>query len=300
MKVVSCGVCHTDLHIVEGELPVHKSPVVPGHQIVGTIDMIGSGVSGVKHGDRVGMPWLHRTCGTCRFCRAGKENLCLHAQFTGYDVDGGYGQYVIAQADFLCPLPDKSPGIQAAPLLCAGIIAFRALRQSGVQPGQRLGLYGFGASAHIAIQVARHWGCTVYVFTRSLQHREAARKLGADWVGGAEDTPPRKIGAAIDFTPSGRLVPLALEVLERGGTLTLAGIYKDSLPVLNYSKHLYWEKKVISISNATRGDAGDFMRIAADIPVQVNAEVFRLEDGNSALLAVKQGKINGAAVLVIG
>lgn len=297
LRVSACGICHTDLHIVEGELPSRKLPLIPGHQIVGIVDLIGEKVTRFKIGDRVGIPWLHSSCGECRFCRQGRENLCRETAFTGYDVHGGYAEYALVPEAFACPLPSSLSDIQAAPLLCAGIIGFRALRVSGIEPGQNLGLYGFGASAHLAIQVAVHWGCRVYVFTRSPQHQSLARGLGAVWVGKAEETPPQKLNAAIIFAPAGGIVPHALEALERGGTVALAGIYMTAIPELDYARHLYQEKAVRSVSNATREDAREFLRLAAEIPVRTTVQAFSLEEANGALELLKQGKIQGAGVL---
>ena len=299
VRVAACGLCHTDLHIIEGELPSHKLPLVPGHQVVGTVDRLGEGVTKLKSGDRVGIAWLHSACGQCQFCQAGRENLCPYAQFTGYDVDGGYAQYAIVPEDFAYPLPHALSDIQAAPLLCAGIIGFRALRQSEIKPSQRLGLYGFGASAHLTIQVAVHWGCEVYVFTRSAHHQELALRLGARWVGRAEDAAPAKLDAAIIFAPAGSIVPLALAALERGGTLALAGIYMSQIPPLDYATHLYYEKTLRSVANATRQDGSDFLRLAAEIPVRTAVEVFPLAEANWALRLLKEGKIQGAGVLAV-
>lgn len=299
LRVSACGICHTDLHIVEGELPAHKLPVVPGHQIVGTVDKPGEGVIRLHPGDRVGVPWLHSSCGNCSFCRDGKENLCPDTKFAGYDVDGGYAQYTLAREGFAYPLPDGFSDVQAAPLLCAGIIGFRSLRLSEIKPGQRLGLYGFGAAAHIAIQVAVHWKCEVYVFTRGAEHQALARKLGAVWAGRAEDQPPKKLNSAIIFAPAGGIVPYALEALEKGGVLALGGIYMSTIPELDYTRHLYYEKTVRSVTNSTRQDALDLLRLAAEIPIHTETEVFPLEEANRALQLLKQGKIQGAGVLRI-
>ncbi len=296
IHVSACGLCHTDLHIVEGELPARKLPVVPGHQIAGQIAALSPGVTRWRVGDRVGLPWLNHTCGQCDFCQQGTENLCPNAHFTGYHADGGYAEYTVAWADFAVPLPEGFPDLQAAPLLCAGIIGYRALRLSEVRPGQRLGLYGFGASAHIAVQVAAHWGCQVYVFSRSEEHRALARKLGAVWAGPAGEA-TEKLHSAIIFAPASSLVPVGLEALERGGTLALAGIYMTRVPELDYSRHLYYEKTLRSVANATRQDAREFLRLAAEIPVRTEVQTFRLEEANEALLRLKHGEINGAGVL---
>ncbi|MBI2846689.1 MAG: zinc-dependent alcohol dehydrogenase family protein [Chloroflexi bacterium] len=299
IKVSACGICHTDLHIVEGEIPSHRLPLIPGHQVVGTVDSLGEGVTALRVGDRVGMPWLYSSCGKCSFCLEGRENLCLQAHFTGYDMDGGYCQYTVVPESFAQPLPGSFSDLQAAPLLCAGIIGFRALRVSEIKPGQNLGLYGFGASAHIAIQVALHWGCRVYVFTRSQEHKDLAMRLGAVWTGGAEDLPPQKLHSAIVFAPAGSVVPRAMEALERGGTLALAGIYMSPISSLDYTRHLYYERTLRSVSNATRKDAQDLLRLAVEIPVRTEVQVFPLEEANRALLLLKQGKIQGAGVLKV-
>lgn len=298
IRVAACGMCHTDLHVVEGELPCKKLPIIPGHQVVGLVDAIGAGVGRFRAGDRVGLAWLYSTCGQCRFCQRGQENLCAEARFTGYDVDGGYAEYIVAPQEFAYPVPDRFSDIQAAPLLCAGIIGFRALRQAQIEKGGRLGFYGFGASAHIAIQVAVHWGCEVFVFTRSEGHRRLARELGAVWTGGADGLPPQLLDSAIIFAPVGELVPLALRALDRGGTLALAGIHMSPIPQLDYAS-IYHEKTVRSVANSTRQDAEDFLSLAAAIPVRTTVEVFSLEEANRTLLLLKQGSIQGAGVLMI-
>ncbi|MFQ6078517.1 MAG: zinc-dependent alcohol dehydrogenase family protein, partial [Thermodesulfobacteriota bacterium] len=282
IQVRACGICHTDLHTVEGELPLPKLPLVPGHQIVGVVASRGEHAARFREGDRVGVPWLYSTCGNCAFCRHGNENLCESARFTGYHVDGGYGQYMVVSEAFAYPVPDGFSDAGAAPLLCAGVIGFRALRLSEVLSGERLGLYGFGASAHITIQVAIHWDCEVYVFTRSEEHRELARQLGAAWVGRAEDDPPDKVNSAIIFAPAGRLVPEALRVLEKGGTIALAGIYMSPIPEMNYDL-IYHERTVRSVANSTRQDAEDLLHLAAEIPIKTEVQVFPLEEANCAL-----------------
>ena len=296
LRVRACGVCHTDVHIVAGDIAAHKLPVVPGHQVVGVVDAVGEGVTRFRIGDRVGVPWLYATCGACEHCRRGAENLCPQARFTGYDVDGGYAEFMVVGQDFACPLPPGFSDAQAAPLLCAGIIGYRALRLSLVQPGQRLGLYGFGASAHIAIQIARHWGCEVFVFTRSQAHQALARQLGAAWTGRAEDEPPAPLHSAIIFAPAGWLVPEALRALERGGTLALAGITMTPIPEMDYSL-LYGERGVRSVANATRQDAEELLRLAGEIPIRAEVEVFPLEEANEVLERLERRQIEGAAVL---
>jgi alcohol dehydrogenase, propanol-preferring len=299
IRVSHCGVCHTDLHIVEGELPLERLPVIPGHQVVGEVAELGPGVTRFKPGDRVGLAWLAQTCGVCRFCQSGRENLCESAEFTGLHRDGGFAEQVAAAADFLYPLPPELPGESAAPLLCAGIIGYRALRLSAIKPGGRLGLYGFGASAHIAIQVARYLGCEVLVFTRHPGHQKLARELGAAWVGQAQDTPPARLDAAIIFAPAGVLVPEALRVLERGGTLALAGIHMSAIPPLTYHEHLYFEKTVRSVTASTRQDGRELLELAARIPIRPKVKLFPLAQANVALKLLKAGEIEGAAVLSI-
>ncbi len=300
VRVQVCGVCRTDLHIVEGELPQAKRPVVPGHEVVGIVDQVGKGVSTVREGDRVGVAWLQETCGRCEFCRAGRENLCGQVRFTGYHVDGGYAEYLLVPAVFVYPLPPALSDDETAPLLCAGIIGYRALRLSGVKPGQRLGLYGFGASAHITIQVARHWGCAVYVCSLRDQHRTLARELGAVWVGEATDMPPDKLHGAIIFAPAGDIVPPALRALEKGGTVAIAGIHLTPIPAIDYDRDLFQERILRSVTANTRQDAVDLLREAAAIPIRPRIQRFRLEEANVALQALKAGNINGAGVLKIG
>ncbi len=298
LRVTVCGVCHTDLHVVEGDLPLPALPLIPGHQVVGVVDRLGEGVTAFKVGDRVGVPWLHSTCGSCSFCLRGEENLCPEARFTGYHAHGGYAEYMVVPADFALALPEGFSEAEAAPLLCAGIIGYRALRLSGIEPGGRLGLYGFGASAHLAIQVAVHWGCEVYVFSRGADHRELARRLGAVWTGTAQERPPAELDAAVIFAPAGWLVPLALGHLRRGGTLALAGITMSSIPEMDYAL-LYGERVVRSVANSTRQDGREFLNLAATIPVKVAYQTFPLTRANQALQLLKKGGINGAGVLVI-
>jgi propanol-preferring alcohol dehydrogenase len=299
IQVSHCGLCHTDLHTVEGELPLERLPVIPGHQVVGQVIDQGPGVLNFQPGDRVGLAWLFKACGNCHFCLGGQENLCESAEFTGLHRDGGYAEQVVAEADFVYPLPGNFQGESAAPLLCAGIIGYRALRLSDIKPGGRLGLYGFGASAHIAIQVARHWACEVMVFTRSPSHQKLARELGAIWAGQAQDTPPNKLDAAIIFAPAGELVPEALRVLDRGGTLALAGIHMSAIPSLDYNHHLYFEKTVRSVTASTRQDGRELLKLAAQIPIRPHVQLFPLAEANQALKLMKAGAIDGAAVLVM-
>ncbi len=298
IKVTRCGVCHTDLHVVEGDLPAQRLPVIPGHQVVGIVDAAGAGVTTFARGDRVGVPWLYATDGRCEYCQRGDENLCVAAQFTGYHVDGGYAEYMVARADFAYPLPQEFSDTTAAPLLCAGIIGYRALRVAGVRPRSRVGLFGFGASAHLALQVARQWDCLVYVFTRTPAHRQLAERLGATWVGAPGDRPPQALDSAVVFAPSGWIVVDALQTLGRGGTVAINAIHLDRIPELDYTS-LYWERSLRTVSNSTRQDAREFLALAARIPVRVETETFPLEAANEALLALKRGEISGAAVLEV-
>jgi propanol-preferring alcohol dehydrogenase len=300
LDVSVCGICHTDLHIVEGDLDLPKLPVVPGHQIVGTVAARGEGADRFKIGERVGVAWLHQvSCEACDYCQRGLENLCPNATFTGLHADGGYAQAMVAYEDFAYPIPEGFSDIESAPLLCAGIIGYRALKVSEVEPGQRLGLYGFGSSAHVTIQVALHWGCEAYVYTRSEGHRQLARELGAVWVGGAEDAPPEKMQASIIFAPAGRIVLEALQDLDRGGTVALAGVTMTPIPELDYDELLYWERGIRSVANFTREDAEELLDVAAQIPIETTVELFRLEEANEALLALKRSEIDGSGVLIV-
>jgi len=296
VEVSACGVCRTDLHVIEGELPPRKMPLIPGHQVVGVVKKIGGRVTRFKPGDRVGIAWLHRTCGECEYCLAGKENLCDNAAFTGYTVDGGYAEYALAAEQFTYPIPEGFPDGQAAPLLCAGIIGFRALRISGIERGGRLGFYGFGSAAHIAIQVARHWDIKVYAATRDERHQKLAMELGAEWAGGTLAEPPAKLDAAIVFAPAGEIIPAALGALKKGGTLALAGIHMSPTPPLDYNL-LYGERVIRSVANNTRQDGEDFLRIAAEIPIRTQVETYPLSDANRALNHLKNDAIRGSAVL---
>jgi alcohol dehydrogenase, propanol-preferring len=298
IRVRACGVCRTDLHVIEGELPPKKSPVIPGHQVVGTIARAASSASRFRPGTRVGVPWLHRTCGTCEFCGSQRENLCENALFTGYTADGGYAEYIAAPEQFVYAIPDGFGDLDAAPLLCAGIIGFRCLRLSGVSAGAKLGLYGFGAAAHVAIQVARHWGVEVYAMTRDERHRKLAAELGAVWSGGAMDEPPTKLDAAIIFAPAGELVPAALKTMKRGGAVVLGGIHMSPIPPLSYDL-LYWERSLRSVANNTRQDGEDFLKVAGEIPIKTQTQIFPLADANEALNALKNDAIRGAAVLQV-
>ncbi|MBE3599779.1 MAG: zinc-dependent alcohol dehydrogenase family protein [Limnochordaceae bacterium] len=304
LRVATCGVCHTDLHVVEGDLPPATLPVVPGHQIVGYVDALGPGSearlpAGVVPGGRAGLPWLYQACGHCEYCLRGEENLCEAPRFTGYHVDGGYAEYVVAPAENLVVLPGRYPDIEAAPLLCAGIIGYRSLRVAGVRPGQRLALFGFGASAHLTLQVATAWGCEVLVFSRQEAHRRMALQLGAVWAGEAGQAPPFLADAAITFAPAGSLVPAALGVLRRGGTLAINAVHMDAIPSFAYDR-LYWERRIVSVANATRRDAAEWMALAGRIPLQVHAEAVAFERANEALQRLSRAQVEGALVLEVG
>src|SRR5580658_3023683 len=296
VHVKMCGVCRTDLHVVEGELPPRKSPVIPGHQIVGVVEKTGEGAQRFARGARVGIPWLHSTDLTCEFCRSGRENLCDHPTFTGYTVDGGYAEYAVAPEAFVYTIPESFPDEQAAPLLCAGIIGFRCLRLSGIKRGSRLAFYGFGSAALVAIQVARHWGAEVYACTRGKKHQQLALDFGAVWAGEAADEPPDKLDAAIIFAPAGELVPPALKALKKAGVLVLGGIHMSPIPEFDYDL-LYEERVIRSVANNTRNDGKDFLRVAAEIPIRSETTLYALRDANRALNDLKSDRVNGAAVL---
>ncbi len=301
VRVLACGVCRTDLHVTEGDLPVHRAGVVPGHEVVGAVVGFGAGVRGFAAGDRVGIAWLRRTCGTCRYCRRGAENLCPNSAYTGWDADGGYAEYATVPADFAYRLPDGYSDAELAPLLCAGIIGFRALRRSGLPDGGRLGIYGFGASAHLTAQlaIAAH-GARVFVMTRSAAARELARELGAEWVGGAADRPPEKLDAAINFTPAGDLVPVALRALDRGGVLAIAGIHLSDVPVLHYEDELFYEREIRSVTANTRADGRDFLDLAGRHRLQVTTTPYPMHAAGEALRDLAADRVNGAAVLLPG
>jgi len=300
VRVEACGVCRTDLHVVEGDLAPQRSPIVPGHQVVGRVDALGSGdVSGLEPDARVGVAWLNRTCGECRFCTPERENLCLDPTFTGWHVDGGYAEQAVAPAAFVHPLPEAGEARAWAPLLCAGIIGYRAFVRSGAGEGSRLGLYGFGGSAHLVIQIARHAGCDVRVYTREETHRALARELGASHVGDTGDAPPAELDAAILFAPAGEIVPVALEALDRGGNLAIAGIHLSEVPPLDYQKHLFQERALCSVTANTRDDARELLRLAHEIPVTTRTHAYSLEDAGQALIDLKDGRFDGAAVLEV-
>jgi propanol-preferring alcohol dehydrogenase len=298
VRVEACGVCRTDLHVAEGDLLPHRPQVIPGHEVVGIVERCGPGTVDLRPGRRVGVAWLHRSCGVCRFCGRGDENLCLDPRFTGWDADGGYAEYLVAPADFVYPLPEGIDPVELAPLLCAGIIGYRAYARSGVRPGGRLGLYGFGGSAHIVMQIARHRGCRVFVFSRGGAHRDHAVELGAEWVGDSFERAPEPLDAAILFAPAGELVPAALASLDRGGTLAIAGIHLSDIPRLDYQQHLFQERQVRSVTANTRADGRELLRLGLGIPIRTAVRRYPLERANEALQDLKQDRIRGAAVLV--
>jgi propanol-preferring alcohol dehydrogenase len=296
LRVRACGVCRTDLHIVEGELPPKQPAMIPGHQIVG--DVVDGATKDLPLGSRVGVSWLGGTDGTCAYCKRGMENLCDFPTFTGYSVPGGYAEYALARADFVAPLPAVLDDLHAAPLLCAGIIGFRSLRVAGVEAGERVGLFGFGASAHLAIAVLRAWKCKVYVSTRGKSHRELAASLGAHWVGSETDKPPVELDRAITFAPSGDVVIAALASLRKGGVVAINAIHLDRIPQFDYDRLLWGERQLRSVANMTRVDARDFLELAAQIHLKARVTTFPLDQANEALIAVKSDAIDGAAVIV--
>lgn len=298
LQVRACGVCRTDLHEVEGDLDLPRLPIVPGHQVVATVAAVGPGVTLHQVGDRVGVAWMFRTCGECALCRSGEENLCEKAEFTGFSADGGYAEEMIVDEGFAYSIPAGFSDEQAAPLLCAGIIGFRALRLSGIKPGGRLGLYGFGGSAHLAIQVARQWGCRVYVFTRGESHRRLARELGAYWAGSSSDVIDEQLDASVIFAPAGHIVPQALGHLRPGGTVAINAIHMSPIPEFAY-RLIYGERVLRSVANFTRRDARDFLELAAAIPIRSTVSAYPLSGANRALQDLKASKLDGAAVLRI-
>ena len=297
VKVAACGVCRTDLHIFDGEVHAPRLPLTPGHEIVGRVVRRGPDARRFSEGARVGLPWLGWTCGRCDHCLSGRENLCETARFTGLHHDGGYATHAIARADFALRLPDGFDDLAAAPLLCGGVIGYRSLKRSGIQTGGRLGLYGFGASALITLQIARHWGCRIFVATRSPSEQERARSLGAEWTGGTGDTPPEPLDAAITFAPSGDVVRAALRACDRGATVAINAIHLDRLPEMPYEE-LWWERRLASVANFTRADAAEFLALAAQIPVRTSFETHALDEANVALARLARGEVQGAAVLV--
>ncbi len=296
LRVRACGVCRTDLHIVEGELPPRKKPLIPGHQIVA--DIVAGATAELPVGTRVGVSWIGGVDGTCPYCRRGLENLCDQPVFTGYTVNGGYAEYATARSDFVFKLPPELDDLHAAPLLCAGIIGFRSLCVAGVEPGDRVGLFGFGASAHLAIAVLHSWNCEVYVSTRGASHRQLAGSLGAKWVGSETDQPPVELDCAVTFAPSGDVVIAALSSLRKGGIVAINAIHLDRMPEFDYDRLLWGERQIRSVANMTRSDARDFLKVAADIRLQPKVTVFSLDQANEALAAVKNDAIDGAAVIV--
>lgn len=296
VRVAACGCCRTDLHVVEGDLELPRLPVVPGHQAVGVVEELGAGCARHRIGERVGVAWLHHTCGVCEFCRRGEENLCEAAEFTGWTVDGGYADALTVPEEFAVRLPDGLSDLEAAPLLCAGVIGYRALRRAEVEPGERVALLGFGASAHLALQVLRHWGCEPVVLTRGERHRALARELGAVWVGAADEASPAACDRAVVFAPAGELVAVALRAIRPGGTVALAGIHMTTIPPLDYA--LLWrERSLRSVANMTRRDAEEFMALAVEAGVRTSFETFPLESANAALAAIASDAVRGAAVL---
>ena len=296
LRVRACGVCRTDLHIVEGDLPPQQPGITPGHQIVG--DVVGGDTKEIPLGARVGVSWLGGTDGTCAYCKRSMENLCDSPTFTGYSVPGGYAEFALARADFVFPLPAALDDLHAAPLLCAGIIGFRSLRVAGVEPGERVGLFGFGASAHLTIAVLRAWKCDVYVSTRGKSHRDLAAALGATWVGTETEKPPVELDRAITFAPSGDVVIAALASLRKGGVVAINAIHLDRMPEFDYDRLLWGERQIRSVANMTRADARDFLKIAAEIKLRPRVTAFSLDQANEALLALKNDTIDGAAVIV--
>jgi alcohol dehydrogenase, propanol-preferring len=298
VRVAACGICRTDLHIIDGDLPNPKSHVIPGHEVIGTVAAIGAAVEGFKVGDRVGIPWLGGTCGRCRFCRSGRENLCEQPVFTGYTIDGGYAQYATVDAAYAFKIPSIYSDAEAAPLMCAGLIGYRAWKL--VREAHRLGIYGFGAAAHIVAQLAVFHGQEVYAFTRpgDVAAQKLARELGAKWAGASDEKPPHPLDAAIIFAPVGPLVPLALAALDKGGTLVLAGIHMTDIPAMPYA--LLWDERVVrSVANLTRQDAIDFLKVAPRVPIRPQVTTFDLAEANDAIRRLRAGKMTGAAVLIL-
>lgn len=297
LQIAACGVCRTDLQICEGDLELHARPIVPGHQIVGRVVRAGEGVTRFREGDRVGVGWLAGTCGRCARCLEGRQNLCAEARFTGWDRDGGYATHALAREQVAFAIPDRFSDLEAAPLLCGGVIGYRSLRRSGIKPGQRLGLFGFGASALLAIQIAVHWRCRVFVCTRSATEQARARSLGAEWTGGYQERPPEPLDAVVTFAPAGDVVIAALRALERGGTVAINAIHLDRIPEFSYAE-LWWERALVSVANYTRRDAEELLALAAEIPIRTVIETHPLQNANIALARLRHGQTEGAAVLV--
>ena len=297
LKVRCCAICRTDLHVIEGDLPQATLPIIPGHQVVGIVDALGPGCRQFALGQRVGVAWLRHTCGSCSFCTGGQENLCESARFTGYHADGGYAQYARVPEDFAYPIPEAFSDVDAAPLLCAGIIGYRALTRSRLPEGGRLALFGFGSSAHVVIQIARHRGCEVYVVTRGEKHVELARRMGAVWAGQQAGDLPVRVDSAIVFAPAGELVPQALEALRKGGTLALAGIHMTAIPAMDYQRHVFFERDLRSVTCNTREDGRRLLAEAAQIPIRPHTTLYPLADANRALQDLKSDRISGTGVL---
>ena len=299
VRVRACGICRTDLHVIEGDLSQQTLPITPGHQVVGTVEEMGDGVVGFELGNRVGIAWLRRTCGRCVYCLRGNENLCESSRFTGYHADGGFAEYAVVPAAYAYRLPDSLDDLHAAPLLCAGIIGYRALSRADLPDGGTISLFGFGSSAHIVLQLARHRGCRVYVVTRGGKHQELAREMGAEWASGSIEGMPKKTDSAIIFAPAGDLVPDALEMLDKGGTLALAGIYMSDIPSMNYERHLFHEHNLRSVTANTREDGIGLLRESAAIPIRPRVTTYSLKEANRALQDLKADRINGSGVLLI-
>jgi propanol-preferring alcohol dehydrogenase len=298
LRVSACAVCRTDLHVIEADLEPPALPLVPGHQVVGTVDSCGEGCQRFRGGERVGVAWLRGTCGICDACCRGTENLCESSRYTGYHDDGGYAEYAVVREEFAYPLPDAFDDLQVAPLLCAGIIGYRALTRAALPDGGRLGLFGFGSSAHVVLQIARHRGAEVYVATRGESHRKLADRLGADWVGETYDPVPRPLDSAIVFAPAGEVVPAALRALRKGGTVALAGIHMSPVPAMDYEPHLFHEKTLTSVEANTRVDGRALLEIATAIPIRPEVTAFPLRQANDALVRLKRDRVDGTAVLV--
>ncbi|HIJ65962.1 MAG TPA: zinc-dependent alcohol dehydrogenase family protein [Candidatus Hydrogenedentes bacterium] len=299
LKVRCCGICRTDLHVIEGELPRQKLPIIPGHQVVGIVEALGPGCKRLAQGQRIGAAWLRHTCGTCVFCNAGQENLCEASRFTGYHADGGYAEYAVVPEDYAYIIPDAFDDVEAAPLLCAGIIGYRALKRANLPSGGTLAIFGFGSSAHVVFQIAKHRGATVYVVSRGGKHLELAREMGADWVSDRVEDMPQKVDSAIIFAPAGHLVPPALETVRKGGTLALAGVYMTDVPAMNYEKHLFYERDLRSVTANCRQDGRELLAEAAEIPIRPHTTTYPLAEANRALQDLKADQINGSGVLVV-
>jgi len=299
VKVRCCAVCRTDLHVIEGDLPREKLPVIPGHQVVGIVEKVGPGCGRFEAGARVGIAWLRHTCGRCGFCKTGRENLCEGQRFTGYHADGGYAEFAVVPEAFAYEIPEAFSDVEAAPLLCAGIVGYRAFKRSRPRDGGTLAIYGFGSSAHVIMQIALHRGMKVYVVTRGQGHRELARRMGAGWVGERASDMPAKVDSAIIFAPAGELVPAALEKLGKGGTLSLAGIYMTPIPEMDYERHVFFERDICSVTANTRDDGRELLAEAAEIPIRPHTTVYPLADANRALQDLKADRIDGTGVLVV-